>query len=46
MMGHVVVLTVAVVDRSVGGTTGAAVMVVGYRVSGGMTTVATGGNGL
>lgn len=42
--GHVVVLAVAWVDSSVGSTTGAAVMVVGYRVR--MTAVATRGNSL
>jgi hypothetical protein len=39
-----VVLVVAVVESSVGSTTGAAVMAVGHRVR--VTTVATGGNSL
>ena len=45
MTSHVVVvLAGAVVESSVGLTTGAAVVAVGHRV--GMTTVATGGSSL
>lgn len=42
MMGHVVVVMVAMVDSPVGLTAGAGVMVVGHRVR--MTTVATRGD--